>query len=57
MSQADDHNDELEELQKSRNRLMLLVQEYEEKLKSDTISQEDIDLEIEELRVIIRANR
>jgi hypothetical protein len=57
LSQADDHNDELEELQKSRNRLMLLVQEYEEKLKSDTISQEDIDLEIEELRVIIRANR
>jgi hypothetical protein len=57
LSQTDDHNDELEELQKSRNRLMLLLQEYEEKLKSDTISQEDIDLEIEELRVIIRANR
>lgn len=57
MNQDDDHKDEPEELQTQPNQLMVLLQEYEEKLKSVTILQEDIDLAIEELRAIIRSIR
>lgn len=57
MNQDDNHKDEPEELQTQPNQLMLLLQEYEEKLKSVTISPEDIDLAIEELRAIIRSIR
>jgi hypothetical protein len=57
MKQDDDNRDELEKLQEQRNLLMLLLLEYEEKLKSETISQEDIDLAIEELRAIRRSIR
>lgn len=57
MNQDDDNRDELEKLQEQRNLLMLQLLEYEEKLKSETISQEDIDLAIEELRAIRRAIR
>ena len=57
MNLDDKHKDALDKPQLQRNELMLLLQEYEEKLKSETISPEDINLAIEELRAIIRAIR
>ena len=49
--------DSLNKLQEQRNLLKLLLLEYEEKLKSDTISLEEINHAIEELRALIRAFR
>ncbi len=55
MKHDEDHCDASDKIQDQHNLLVLLRPEFEEKLKSDSVSLEDFDFSIEELRAISRA--